>query len=102
MVRKADTECQILKHAQQWVETIDPSITAMQALIQSNKANSAQVFDSIASNFSEITRRQQDINADFRTYQKHYTSNLNSDPDWIYDPPKDLNEVVYMRYASSR
>jgi hypothetical protein len=93
LVRKADTECQVLKHTNQWVETIDPSITAMQAFLQSNKTNSAQVFQSIAANFSEIACRQQDINADFKTYQRHHYSNLNNNPDWIYEAPQDMNEV---------
>jgi hypothetical protein len=30
----ADEECQILKHSQQWVETIDPSVVGLQALLQ--------------------------------------------------------------------
>jgi hypothetical protein len=41
LVCKADTECQFLQHAHQWVETIDPSITAMQAMLRSTKSSSA-------------------------------------------------------------
>jgi len=36
LVTKADQECQVLQHAGQWVETIDPSVVAMQALLQQN------------------------------------------------------------------
>jgi hypothetical protein len=93
LVRKADTECQVLKHAHQWVETIDPSITAMQAFLQSSKDSSAQVFKTIAANFSEITRRQQDINSDFKHYQRNQYTNSNNNPEWIYDRPDDPNEI---------
>jgi hypothetical protein len=34
LITMADEECQILKHSNQWVETIDPTIVAMKALLQ--------------------------------------------------------------------
>jgi hypothetical protein len=38
LVTKVDNECQILTHAGQWVETIDPSIIAMQASVASHES----------------------------------------------------------------
>jgi hypothetical protein len=93
LVHEANEECQILKHAQQWVETIDPSVTAMQAMLKSTKTNSAQVFQEIAANFSEFNRRQRDINNDFRNAQRQQYNNYNNNPEWIFDPPTNLNKV---------
>jgi hypothetical protein len=75
LVHDANEECQILQHAQQWVETIDPSVTAMQAMLQSTKTTSAQVFQNIAANLTEFHRRQRDINNDFRNAQRYYNHN---------------------------
>jgi hypothetical protein len=41
LVSLTDEECQVLKHSSQWVETIDPTVAAMQAMINSNKEGSA-------------------------------------------------------------
>jgi hypothetical protein len=62
LATKADQECQILKHASQWVETIDPSVVAMQAMFQTTKNHSGAVFQSLAANFSSIAQKQKDIN----------------------------------------
>jgi len=62
LATKADQECQILKHAGQWVETIDPSVVAMQAIFQTTKNCSGPVFQSLAANFSSIAQKQKDIN----------------------------------------
>jgi hypothetical protein len=58
----------VLKHANQWVEMIDPSVAAMQALFQTNKEGSAQLFKTFAGNFTEIAKQQHDINKDFRQH----------------------------------
>ncbi len=44
LVSMADEECQVLKHSSQWVETIDPSVAAMQVMLQANKEGSAKYF----------------------------------------------------------
>ncbi len=48
LVTMADEECQILKHSHQWVETIDPSIVAMQALVQTTSGQSNDILKSLA------------------------------------------------------
>jgi len=61
LVLKADQERQILIHAGQWVETIDPSITAMQASLQAAKLQSGELLQSLAANFSQLASKQRDI-----------------------------------------
>jgi hypothetical protein len=91
LVTMADEECQVLKHANQWVETIDPSIVAMQARLHSNKEGSATIFKSLALNFTELVKKQSDINREIRQHWHEGTRsngfNPNNNPDWIYTPP---------------
>lgn len=99
----ADDECQVLKHANQWVETIDPSVVAMQALLHTNKEGSANIFKSLAANLSEIVKKQQDMNRDFKNnrderYRMNWT-NQNNNPEWIFTPPDD---ILQTRYFNSR
>jgi hypothetical protein len=51
LVTMADNECQILKHSNQCIKTIDPSIAAMQAMVQSHQLGSVDVFKSITAHF---------------------------------------------------
>jgi hypothetical protein len=67
LVTLADEECQVLRHSNQWVETIDPSIAAMQAMLQTNTAGSKQFLQTLSANFSEISKRQNDIHKDLRS-----------------------------------
>jgi hypothetical protein len=91
LVTLADEECQVLKHSCQWVETIDPSIAAMQAMLQSTKDGSTQFFQTLAANFNEITKRQKDITKEQRNLREDkYQSN---NPDWLFMQPADLSEV---------
>jgi anthranilate phosphoribosyltransferase len=55
LILRADQEVQVLKHANQWVETIGSSVTALQAMIHHNKTQSAKIFKSLAANFTEIS-----------------------------------------------
>jgi len=43
LLTKADQECQILMHTGQWVETIDPTITAMKATLQATNEKSGEL-----------------------------------------------------------
>jgi len=61
LISKADKECQILWHAGQWVETIDPLVAAMQALLQQTKSKSGDLLQSLAANFSSLAHRQWEI-----------------------------------------
>jgi hypothetical protein len=40
LVQMADEECQILRHSHQWVKTIDPSVTALQASLEDRSKHS--------------------------------------------------------------
>jgi hypothetical protein len=99
LVTLADEECQVLKHANQWVETIDPSIVAMQALFHNNKEGSANIFKSLTANFSELVKKQNDINKEFKQHRSEGTRltgfNPNNNPDWIFTPPHDITQTRY-------
>jgi hypothetical protein len=91
-----DQECQVLKHANQWVEMIDPSVAVMQALCQTNKEGSAHLFKALAANFSEIAKKQQVINrkhCNESIHQNKYNSNNNHE--WIFTPPQDISQTRY-------
>jgi len=90
----ADEECQILKHSQQWVETIDPSVIAMQALFQSTNQGHSSLFESLAANLSTLTKLHQSSGRDKRGESDssldrrfHYDT-----PDWVYNLPEDASQ----------
>jgi hypothetical protein len=94
LVKLADEECQILKHSMQWVETIDPSVVAMQAVFQATTQGNTDLFQSLAANLSALTKMHQSLNKpswvddDQHSGQRfHYDT-----PDWVYDTPKDLSQ----------
>jgi hypothetical protein len=93
LVLQADQECQILTHAGQWVETIDPSIVAMQGLIHQNKTKSNDIFQALAANFSQITQRQKDLVSSFRP--SHWSNHSNQTPEWLLDAPTDPEQIKY-------
>jgi hypothetical protein len=99
LVTMADEECQVLKHANQWVETIDLSIVAMQALLHTNKEGSATIFKSLVANFSELVKKQNDNNKEIKQQRYEGTRsnsfNPNNNPDWIYTPPDDIKQTRY-------
>jgi hypothetical protein len=45
LMTMADEECQILCHCNQWVETLDPSVVAMQAMVQDTVAGHNNLSD---------------------------------------------------------
>jgi hypothetical protein len=96
LVTMVDEECQVLKHSGQWVETIDPSIAAMQAMVTSNKEGSTKFFQALAANLKELSKKQREINKENKYIReersKDYRDNVNN-PDWLFTPPTDLNEV---------
>ena len=61
LVTMAEEECQVLKHANQWVETIDPSVVAMKAMLQTHQSGAVDVFKTIAAHFTEMNSKQQRI-----------------------------------------
>lgn len=94
LVAMADEECQVLKHSHQWVETIDPSIAAMQAAFQTTTGQSAEIFKSLAAHLSTLTQQHQDVprmgNLDY-----HDRKYPNNNPEWLYSPPEDLSMSRY-------
>ena len=63
LLDKADDQVRVLKHAHQWVETTaDTSIMTLNAMIEKNQQDAANVFQAIAANIGEFTQRQQDFN----------------------------------------
>ncbi len=74
-----DKECQVLKYLHQWVETIDLSVAVMQAMFQSTKERSTKFFQTLAANFTELSKKQQDINEEYRpSHEDHYGNNNNN------------------------
>jgi hypothetical protein len=90
LVSKADQECQVLKHAGQWVETIDPSVLAMQAMIQTTKQTSGDLLQSLAANFSSILQKQRD------KHSRYTTRNASQDtPEWLLKPPTSQGQIKH-------
>jgi hypothetical protein len=50
IVTMADEECQILRHSNQWVETFDASIVAMQALFHQSVQGNNTPFEQLSTN----------------------------------------------------
>jgi hypothetical protein len=58
LITMVDDKCQVLKHSQQWVETIDPSILALQAMMQTSTSSSADILKTLAAHFSKSIRNK--------------------------------------------
>jgi hypothetical protein len=94
LVSKADQECQILTQAGQWAETIDPSITALQATLQATTQQSGELLKTIVANFSQVSHRQRDLQRSSRpTTRPPNRSSGNQTPEWVYDPPKYQDQI---------
>lgn len=109
LVQLADEECQVLKHLGQWVETIEPSIVAMQALLQTTAQGTNKIFEQLTVNSSKISNYSTSQNnnqgwcrdtppGNYQWSQedqnKRYGSNS---PEWVYDKPTDLQETCTHR-----
>lgn len=55
LITMADNECQILKHSNQWVETIDPSVVAMQANLHNKKTDTTSLLETVVANLTKLT-----------------------------------------------
>jgi hypothetical protein len=60
LITKADQECQILQHAGQWIETIDPAVTALQATLQANAQKSGEILQTLVANLAKVNQRYKD------------------------------------------
>lgn len=97
LVSMADEECQILKHSNQWVETIDPSIVAMKALFQGNMIGANTLIEQLTAHLSTITKqahsarytgwRAEDID------DGQYQGRSNDNPPWVNDIPTDKSQI---------
>lgn len=93
LISKADKECQILWHAGQWVETIDPLVAAMQALLQQTKSKSGDLLQSLAANFSSLAHRQWEITRAVRPPSRG--KNPMDTPGWLLKPPRYQGQIKH-------
>jgi len=92
-VTKADQECQALTHAGQWVETIDPSISAMKAALQANATQSGEILKTLVANFSQLHQQQKD-GSRYRPNTRPTPRQTNQQtPAWVYDQPSYPAEI---------
>jgi hypothetical protein len=54
LITMADEECQILRHSNQWVETIDPSIVAMKAALQGSVADTKALYEHLTAHLTKL------------------------------------------------
>jgi hypothetical protein len=75
----------------------------MQALLHNKKEGSANIFKSLEANFSELVKKQNDINKEFKKHQNEGTHmngfNPNNNIDWIVT---SLNDITQTRYFNGR
>ncbi len=84
LVCKVDEDSQILQHSNQWVEMIDPVISALQAALSTNMAKSTYLFKKIAAHLSST-------NSYHQKNERYQFSELQDGP-----PPKDLETPQYV------
>jgi hypothetical protein len=93
LVTKADQEQQILLHAGQWVETIDPSVSAMRASLQATKQQSGDLLQALFANFSQRSR-ESSRSTRYSTRPPHKSS-MQQHPDWLFEPPQYPDQIKF-------
>ncbi len=94
LVGKADQECQILTHAGQWVETIDPSVSALQASIREDKTQSGELLQTLAANLTQVTYRHKEYTKGQRVSTRPPSRQSNtSTPEWVFDKPTYPDQI---------
>jgi hypothetical protein len=99
-----DEKSQVLKHSNQWVETIDPSVVPMQAMLTSTVSSTNMLFETLTSNLSKLSKIQYtSYNKDkmyTNAFSRHSPLSMNmpskyaqDSPDWVYIQPKNLQET---------
>ncbi len=95
----ADEECQILKHSNQWVETIDPSIVTMKALVQGNAQGTTALLAQLSAHLTGLKKfpyndghlgTSSTGRHDGNAGQGRYYGNDN--PPCIYEAPEDSTQ----------
>jgi hypothetical protein len=94
LVLKADQAYLVLQQAGQWMETKDPSITALHALLQTTKAQSGNIIQTLTANFSQIAQRQREL---IRSAKQPYrpSTSYHQTPDWLLSPPAHPDVTKY-------
>ncbi len=85
LLHTADEECQILCHSHQWVDMIDRTVSALQAALTTNMAQSNELFQKIAAPFSLTAPNH-------RANGKYHQDDCPSGP-----APADLNTPKYYK-----
>jgi hypothetical protein len=87
LIQMADEESQILKHSQQWVEKIGPSITALQAQLEEKSQTSLDVIKHITAHLGFTPSSRAPPGNHY--YSPHYNKN------------RCLTEEVFMMFPST-
>jgi hypothetical protein len=76
------------------METIDPSIIALHALLQTTKAQSGNIIQTLTANFSQIAQRQREL---IRSAKQPYrpSTSYHQTPDWLLSPPAHPDVTKY-------
>ena len=105
LVSLANQECQVLKHSGQWVETINPSIVAMQAMLHSTTQGTAKVFKQLTVNLSKLSgnhnlnpngqgwHREASSGNGQRHQEDQHRHYMSDSPDWVYEKPNEAHET---------
>jgi hypothetical protein len=92
-----DEECQILRHSNQWVETIDPSIVAMKALVQGNIHGAHALLEQLSAHLSSIAQSSSSEKYAGRqmdgTDDNCLNGKGNDNPPWVYEIPHDKSQT---------
>jgi hypothetical protein len=93
LVQMADEECQILRHSHQWVETIDPSVTALQASLEDRSKHSQNILWKLTAHLGYHQPRQGHPNIHFSA--RDSTNCRTLDGGSFYDAPANLHTPKY-------
>ena len=93
LVQMADEECQILRHSHQWVETIDPSVTALQASLEDRSKQSQNILRQLTAHLGYYQPRQG--HPDIHFSARDSASRRTLDGGSFYDAPANLHTPKY-------
>jgi hypothetical protein len=98
LVSMTDEECQTLKHSNQWVETIDPSIVAMKALVQGNMNGAHSLLEQLSAHLSSLTKDDKPTgNQGKQDVDNCIQGRGNDNPSWVYDTLTDKSQTHTFR-----
>jgi hypothetical protein len=100
LVIMTDKESQILRHSNQWVETVDPSIVAMQALFQGTNTAHTNLLKTLTAHLSSLGKskhREVSQEMQFNSAGGCLRQYGNDNPPWVYDSPQDISQTRTFR-----